>query len=138
MDDLRAFGDLRIPHPPTGVPLLDRSHAPSGRWNAHAFEYLLLSSKYYEPDGRYLVSHYPGEYARSVAIAYALLIVGYVASVSLLISCGDFSRYRFDLDPFHLLFSALLFSDLVRASVHYGKLAAGRFSLPARRLAGAG
>ena len=192
LGDLNTFGTLRIPHPPTGVPLLDMERAPNGRWNAHALEYLLLTDKYYEPDARYLVSHYPVaylesvvhavlEYTRSstedsmlpwsenyqrvgrvnavldrvffrrqdkslglllfglpvllaygvyrvlqsrklasqrcatVALGYVLVSIGYVAGVSLLISCGDFSRYRFDLDPFHLLLLALLLSDLRRA-----------------------
>jgi len=199
--DLNQFGDLRIKHAKTGVPLLDMDRVPGGRANPHALEYLLLSEKYYEPDARYLVAHYPDAYVRSVLAAlteytgstindtnlpgtgnytrvsrvsdaidrvfgrhegksltlvwfglpallvfgayravkslrlasqratgavlgYMLLTIAYVSSVSLLISCGDFSRYRFDIDPLHLILLALLLTDFARACVTRGIAAA--------------
>lgn len=192
LTDLRAFGDLRIPHEPTGVPLLDVHHAPNGRWNAHALEYLLIARKYYEPDAKFLLTHYPEVYLKSLrfalqgylapcthdmvlpgtpnysrlsriigpidaalgpqprgrllwlslwlpalfaygvyrllrandrsllgraeqlGIAYALLTIGYVTAVSTLVSFGDFSRYRYDIDPMYLTLGALLGSELLR------------------------
>jgi hypothetical protein len=199
--DLNQFGDLRIPHARSGVPLLDMERVPGGRANAHALEYLLLTEKYYEPDARHLLSHYPSAYAQSVLVAlgeytassindsnlpgtgnhtrvsrvsdaidrvfghrkdksltliwfglptllafstyrfvrslrlasqrastavlgYMLVSIFYVASISLLISCGDFSRYRFDLDPLHLVLLSLALSDFARALVAYGIAAA--------------
>lgn len=66
LTDLNNFGQLRIPHPPTGVPLLDMDHAPDGTWNAHALEYLLITRQYYKPDALYLLAHYPGAYLQGV------------------------------------------------------------------------
>ena len=192
LGDLKVFAGLRIPHVPTGVPLLDMEHAPNGRWNAHALEYLLLARRYYKPDALYLLSHYPGTYlsgieaalthyaspatldmmlpttenfgrlvplmysldeywlpradrrlwllvfglpslvayglwqalranarvyyerCRQVALAYMLLGIAYVAAVTILISFGDFSRYRYDVDPFYLVILGLLLSQLLR------------------------
>jgi hypothetical protein len=188
--DLQDFGNLRVPHKPTGVPLLDLERTPSGRWNAHALEYLLLARKYYKPDAEYLISHYPEAYLKSVwdalpwyvssqtrdgmlprtqnfhrveklaetinkwggkgkddrlfalviglpltlaygfyrvvrkrgrresqrisvaAIAYMLLTICYVTCVAVMVSWGDFSRYRFDIDPFYLVLFAVLLSDM--------------------------
>jgi len=190
LTDLNDFGSLRVPHKPTGVPLLDLDRAPSGRWNAHAIEYLLLARKYYKPDATYLITHYPGVYIKSVwnalswyasspskdgmlpwtqnflrlqdlletvnrwggkdkddrllalviglpltwayaayrlfrrrarrgsqptsvaAIAYMLLTISYVTCVAILVSWGDFSRYRYEIDPFYLVLFALLLSDV--------------------------
>jgi hypothetical protein len=192
LTDLRNFGALRLPHPPTGVPLLDRERAPNGRWNAHALEYLLITRKYYQPDAIYFLTHYPGEYWRRIrqalseycsattrdsmlkrtanhhklrpwigainrlfrpnsaerllglvlglplifsygclratralwvggsqratgtVLAYLIVAILYVTAVTVLVSCGDFSRYRFDIDPFYLVILGLLLSDLVR------------------------
>ena len=191
LTDLKDFGRLRVPHKPTGVPLLDLERTPNGRWNAHAFEYLLLARKYYKPDAEYLISHYPGVYIQSVwhalswyassptrdnmlaqtqnylrvrnlvealnrwsgsgkgdwllalviglpltfayglyrvvrararhgsqrasvtAIAFILLTISYVTCVAVMVSWGDFSRYRFEIDPFYLVLLAALLSDLV-------------------------
>jgi hypothetical protein len=204
LGDLKKFGDLRIPHLKTGVPLLDMERAPNGRWNAHALEYLLLTEKYQRPDTLYLLSHYPWVYLKSVRRAlgdyagsslddsmlpgspnylrvhraselidgvyglredksftllrfglplllvyallrlirrgassgsqrcsvtvssYALLTALYVASVSVLISSGDFGRYRFEVDPFHIFLLALLLSDLWRV-IAFGTRAALRW-----------
>jgi hypothetical protein len=190
LTDLRDFGRLRVPHEPKGVPLLDLDRTPNGRWNAHAFEYLLLARKYYKPDALYLISHYPGVYIQSVwhalswyassatkdgmlartknylgvrnlvetinrwsgkgkgdrllalliglplafayglyrlvrsryrregqrtsviAIAYMLLTISYATCVSTMVSWGDFSRYRFEIDPFYLVLLAALLSDV--------------------------
>lgn len=192
LTDLRGFGDLRIPHEPTGVPLLDMERAPNGRWNAHALEYLLIARKYYKPDAEYLLWHYPWKYLQSVrnalglyaapctndmvlpatanyarlrkiihaidehlgststprlwwltiwfpllvaygccrmlrandrsqlerpvqiGIAYALLLIVYVTATTTMISFGDFSRYRYDIDPLYLALGALFGSDLLR------------------------
>lgn len=186
--DLRDFGELRIPHAPTGVPLLDQERAPNGRWNAHALEYLLLTDAHFKPNALYLLSHYPEAYLKSVrlglrafagsslddstlpgnpntkrlrapsealdrlfgaredksfgclawglplifgygllraararvpsrrgsttALAFVLIIVAYVTAVSVLISAGDYARYRFDVQPLFLLLFALSLSDL--------------------------
>ena len=67
--DLRMFEGFRVPHAPTGVPLLDLERTPNGRWNAHALEYVLMARKYYKPAGIFLVSHYPDAYAKSVVHA---------------------------------------------------------------------
>jgi hypothetical protein len=64
--DLREFGEVRVAHARTGVPLLDEERAPNGRWNAHALEYLLLADAHFKPNALYLLSHYPDRYVSSV------------------------------------------------------------------------
>jgi hypothetical protein len=186
--DVESFGPLRIPHEPTGVPLLDLERPPDGgAWNAHALEHVLIARRYYKPDALYLLSHYPGAYARAVwhafarsylssstsdywaarsrnyaqlrtldeavktacgrgaggrllvlviglpltaaygfwrlvrdrspaaqAIAFMMLTILYVTAVTTLVSFGDFSRYRYDIDPFYLILFGLLLSDLTK------------------------
>lgn len=50
------------------------------------------------------------------AMATMLLMVVYVTLVSVLISFGDFSRYRSQVDPIILVLVTLLVSDVVRSS----------------------
>ena len=52
---VESLRGLRVPHDPTGVPLLDMSTVPNGRGNTHTLEYLLIANKYYKPEGKYLV-----------------------------------------------------------------------------------
>jgi hypothetical protein len=198
LTDLEHFGQLRMRQPPTGVPLLDMERAPSGRWNAHAIEYLPITRHYFKRDALYLLSHYPGAYLRGVASAlsqylapctidmmlpitqsylqltglrtsidrfwglgadnrslvltlvlpvlllyggyrirranlavcserrgaighaYVIATILYVAASTLLISLGDFSRYRYDVDPLYLVLLAVALSDgeaIVRAAL---------------------
>ena len=191
LTDLRDYGSLRIPHAPTGVPLLDLERAPNGRWNAHALEYLLITRDYHEPEAKYLLTHYPETYLKSVGKAlvahtgssiddsmlpstvnyervqrvnapldrlflregerqwllliglpflvcyafvrlwtrrgraasqrgvftitsYALFVIAYTTAAYLLVSPGDFSRYRVEIDPLYLLLTALVADDLRR------------------------
>jgi hypothetical protein len=189
--DLRDFGQYRMAHPPTGVPLLDMERAPDGRGNAHALEYLQIARKYYEPDAMYLLKHEPGTYLKAVGrafqrytaacttdmwlpqsrnfarleewvrrvdgwflpqawggllvlsialpllavfgiyrvlsandrsysqrgqqlgIAYMLLTIVYVTLLTTMVSFGDFSRYRYDLDPFYMTLLSLMLSELL-------------------------
>lgn len=55
-----------------------------------------------------------GERASLIAIAYMLLTIAYSSGVTLLISYGDFSRYRYDVDAFYLILLVLLFAELGR------------------------
>jgi hypothetical protein len=190
LTDLSEFEPFRIPHKPLGVPLMDMDRAPNGRWNAHAFEYLLLARELYKPDALYLLRHYPGAYLQgvyhawgwylspsstdtnlqdspnyrrlnrwrqaldelggrrdggtspalaaglpllllfaavglfrarrdvvserrtAVALAFVLATILYAGISTMLISYGDFSRYRFEVDPLYLV---LLGSALTKA-----------------------
>jgi uncharacterized membrane protein (UPF0136 family) len=75
--DIDPYGDLRIAHAPTGVPLLDLDRVPEGRGNAHALEHILIAERYYKRDALYLLSHYPKVYAGAVWDAVS---TGYVSS----------------------------------------------------------
>ena len=57
---------LRLPTPPTGVPLLDLQTMPDGQANVHTLEYVHMVDKYYKADALYLLRHYPAAYLRSV------------------------------------------------------------------------
>lgn len=192
--DVSNYGAFLVPHEPTGVPLLDLDHVPSGANNPHALAHVLVAERYYRRDALYLLAHYPGAYARAVwdavsteyvwspavvdglerslnfiklerplsvthallgsradgrllalviglpvgisyglyrvlgtsasagsqrasvvAIAFALLTIGYEAGVTLLVSSGDFNRYRFDVDALYLVLMVLFFTDGVQA-----------------------
>jgi len=63
---LSEYDDLRIPHEPTGVPLLDLESTPDGSVNAHALEKVLIAETFYREDALYLLQHYPRAYLRSV------------------------------------------------------------------------
>jgi uncharacterized membrane protein len=204
LGDMNAFAGLRIPHLPTGIPLLDMERVPAGRGNAHAIEYLLMARRYYKPDALYLLSHYPDVYLTSVerafshytsaatvdmwlpttanfarlaslirsidvywlkrdtgqlwllilglpllvaygiwrvlranarvyserctqvAVAYLLLGIAYVTAVTTLVSFGDFSRYRYDIDPFYLVILGLLSSAVLRTARQVLRCAARR------------
>jgi hypothetical protein len=56
------------------------------------------------------------ERASTVAISYALFAIGYAAAVTLLISFGDFSRYRFDVDPMYLVLFVLFVGDVQKTA----------------------
>jgi hypothetical protein len=195
MSDASAYGEFYVPHAPTGVPLLDLDNAPGGGHNSHALEHVLVAERYYRHDAIYLLTHYPGAYAKSVwsalsvgyvsspefadgvilshnfqeleslrsaadrafipigqnrflalivglplawvygihrligvraaaeserasavAISYALFAIGYTAAVTLLISFGDFSRYRFDVDPMYLVLFVLFVADVQKTA----------------------
>jgi hypothetical protein len=51
-----------------------------------------------------------------VAVAYALLTIAYAAAATLLVSYGDFSRYRFEVDPLYLVLLVLCAADMGRAA----------------------
>ncbi len=57
---------LRLPHEPTGVPLLDDAVMPDGRPNSHALEYVLVVNRFYKADARYLLEHERTAYIQSV------------------------------------------------------------------------
>lgn len=76
--DVDSYGSFKVPHAPTGVPLLDFDHVPEdGANNPHALEHVLVAEKYYKPDALYLLAHYPGAYAAAV---WDSLSRGYVMS----------------------------------------------------------
>ena len=51
------------------------------------------------------------ERASVAAVSYMVLTIFYVTGVTVLISYGDFSRYRFDIDPMYLVLFVLLMSS---------------------------
>jgi hypothetical protein len=57
----------------------------------------------------------PSEHTPRVAVGYALLTIGYAAAVTLLVSWGDFSRYRFEVDPMYVVLLVLCAADVGRA-----------------------
>lgn len=186
---LKDLPELRVPHEDTGVPLLDMPRSPSGRANLHTLEYLMIVDRYYKPDGKYLLRHYPEAYLEGVksaltdwyvsspsrdvtlirtqnykelrpiegpiekwlgihgygrmwalmiglplsfaygayrilrsraglpsersaqaAMAFMLVTIGYVTLGTTLISYGDFSRYRYEIDSFYLILFVLCLS----------------------------
>ncbi|MGB8294946.1 MAG: hypothetical protein WCG85_05930 [Polyangia bacterium] len=49
----------------------------------------------------------------SVAVlSYMLLTIAYVTGTTVLVSYGEFNRYRFDIDPLYLILSVLLLRDI--------------------------
>ena len=193
--DPATYGRFRIPHAPTGVPLLDLDEVPGGGRNSHALEHVLVAERYYRPDALYLLRHYPGIYlesvwgaistqyvsssifadglenmpnfqkleplesvsdfafgrlgekqllalivglplawlygvyrivglraaaeserASTVAVSYMLLAIGYSAAITLLVSFGDFGRYRFDVDPLYFVLIVLFVVDAWRTA----------------------
>jgi hypothetical protein len=190
---LSSYAELRIPHKPTGVPLLDLETTPDGNPNPHAIEKVLIAEKHYKHDALYLLRHHFDYYWRSViegltvwyftspmdyddtiqtdnrkilssvakrtdrwllpdsqgrlltlvvglpitliyglyrllgprtlleserstvaAFSYMLLIIAYVTFATTLISVGDFSRYRFNIDPFYLIIFVLMLTDCAK------------------------
>jgi hypothetical protein len=61
---LSHFGDLRVAHPPTGIPLLDLEQTPDGAPNAHALGHVLIAENYFKPAAEYLLRHYPDAFGR--------------------------------------------------------------------------
>lgn len=193
--DVSAYGRFRVPHAPTGVPLLDLDTTPAGGRNTHALAHVLVAEKYYRPDAIYFLKHYPAAYLQSVwdavstqyvsspalvdvlvfqpnfqkleklrsvtdrpfgpigegrflalivglplawlyglhrifgaraaleserasamTASFMLLTIGYAATVTLLVSFGDFARYRFDVDPLYLVLLVLLVADAGRGA----------------------
>jgi hypothetical protein len=45
-------------------------------------------------------------------LSYMLLTIVYVTGTTVLISYGEFNRYRFDIDPFYLVLCVLLLRDI--------------------------
>ncbi len=45
------------------------------------------------------------------AISYMLLLILYVTFATTAVSCGDFSRYRYNIDPFYVILFSLLATD---------------------------
>ncbi len=192
---LSHYKKLRVPHAPTGVPLLDLEELPNGRSNSHAVEHILIANAHYKPDSLYLLKNYPDAYLRALwfgvshwyvaspstdmvlprglnyrnlrkvdgamkdlmgrgdwdrlyalmvglpltfaygtyrllrtkakmeserslvgAFLYALLTIGYVTSVTTIISYGDFSRYRFDVDPLYLIVFTVMVAHAASAA----------------------
>lgn len=198
--DLRRYATrgLRISAPPTGVPLLDLSHSPSGRRNAHALEYVRIALKYDKPDALYLLRHRPRAYLRAVftalrgyfeapasndritsarnfdrlrslyrgsgtrwetvalwallplaaaygayrmtrglvsgtdpgttaAFAYMFITIAYVTLVTTLVSYGDFSRYRYDIDPLYLILGVVMAQDVCNRGARWWRNPRGVF-----------
>jgi hypothetical protein len=69
---------LRLPQPPTGVPILDETQTSTGAVNSNCSEYLALADVA-KQDARYLLLHYPRAYANSVVRA---VTVGYLHSAT--------------------------------------------------------
>lgn len=57
------------------------------------------------------------ERASVVVILHLVLIIIYVTFATIMISAGDFSRYRFNIDPFYLILFVLLATDVGRGAV---------------------
>lgn len=45
------------------------------------------------------------------AVSYMLLLIVYVTFATTAVSCGDFSRYRYNIDPFYVILFSLLATD---------------------------
>jgi len=75
-----------------------------------------LSLAWFYGLGRLVGARASSESERScgVAIAFILLTIAYSAAVTLLISFGDFNRYRYDVDAFYLVLLVLLVADAAR------------------------
>lgn len=54
------------------------------------------------------------ERTSGVAIAFMLLAIAYSTTLSLLVSYGDFNRYRYDVDGFYVVLLVLLVADAAR------------------------
>jgi hypothetical protein len=183
---------MRVPHPDTGVPLLDRDYAPGGGVNAHSLEKVLIAESFYKKDAMYLLENAPAAYWGSVlaaltrwyfmspmayddslpshnrecigpvvhktnalflpdeegierllvvtlpltllyalyrvlgargtleseraivgSILFMLPLIAYVTLSTALVAVGDFSRYRYNVDPFYVILFALLATDAV-------------------------
>lgn len=59
----------------------------------------------------------PSERTTVAAILFMLVTIAYAALGTTLISSGDFSRYRFDVDPFYLILGATLATHAVRSLI---------------------
>lgn len=57
----------------------------------------------------------PSERTTVAAILFMLVTIAYAAFGTTLISSGDFSRYRFDVDPFYLILGAMLATHAARS-----------------------
>lgn len=185
------LSEVRVQHPPTGVPLLDMTTTPDGKPNHFTLEYLLIAEKHLKPEGKLLVSRYPRVYVDAVIdglidwypspptrdlvmhrtanrrrvqvvervlgrlagenqrgrwtalaiglpvvflfgvwtvvrprsilpaeratvalVAVMLLTIAYVTLGTTMISYGDYSRYRFDVDAYYTVLGALLLARL--------------------------
>lgn len=176
LSDLAAMREVRVAHPPTGIPALDDERTPSKGPNGNAVEHAFIAERFYRADALYLAKHYPGAWLSSAGRAlvmgvpaspthdsslvrstnyrrlapleeplrklalttesgvspvlgllllfalgagaafvagggateitrprralssFALLTIGYVLAVTVLVSWGDFSRYRYEVD----------------------------------------
>lgn len=186
---------VRVPHAPTGVPLLDMTTTPDGKPNHFTLEYLLIAEKHLKPEGKLLVARYPRVYVDAVLgavidwypspptrdlvmhrtanrrrvqivervlgrlagenprgrwsalavglpvvflfgvwtvlrprsrlpaerpsvalVAVMLLTIAYVTLGTTMISYGDYSRYRFDVDAYYAVLGALLLARLGAAA----------------------
>ena len=195
-----SHGALRVPHSPTGIPLLDLESTPDGSMNAHAIEIVLIAEKHYKREALSLLQNVPAAYFRAVlsalthdyflspfeaadsinrlkleafngrveklllpdrdglprllvialpmtllygiyrvfcaravleserstvaAISCILVIVLYVTVATTLISCAEFSRYRFNVDPLYVVLFSLMATDFCRAAARW---CAGRY-----------
>jgi hypothetical protein len=197
---LSSFGALRIPHRPTGIPLLDMESTPDGSVNPHTIESVLIAEKYYKRDAIFLLEHDSDAYWRGVfralthdyflsplaydetlkstnrdtliglegkteplllpdregtprvlvvalpltllyglyrvlgmrgtleserstvaGISYLLLVITYVTLATTLVSFGDFSRYRFNVDSLYVILFALMATDFVQRAARWGR-----------------
>src|ERR1700690_2167393 len=64
-----SHGALRVPHSPTGIPLLDLESTPDGSMNAHAIEIVLIAEKHYKREALSLLQNVPAAYFRAVLSA---------------------------------------------------------------------
>ena len=192
-----TYGALRIPHPPTGVPLLDMESTPDGSVNPHALGIVLVAEKYYKEEAIVLLRYAPDAYWRSVlqaltqgyfwsaldydetlhsdnrntlrrlekktdillwpdgngvprlvvmalpmtllygayrvlgarallesersavaVISCMLVVITYVTLATTLVSYGDFSRYRFNVDSLYVILFALMATDFASGAAH--------------------
>jgi hypothetical protein len=70
------------------------------------------------------------------AFLYMLLAIVYVTGTTVLVSYGEFNRYRFDIDPFYLVLSVLLLRDIGRVArrcIGFGRRDRGDFGGEASR-----
>jgi hypothetical protein len=73
----------------------------------------------------------------SVAVlSFMVLTIVYVTGITLLVSYGEFNRYRFDIDPLYLVLSVLLLRDIgcvARRRIGFGRRNHGDFGGAASR-----
>ena len=64
----------------------------------------------------------------AAAIAFSLFAIVYTGAVTLLVSYGDFGRYRFEVDPLYLVLVVLGLSDASNAAAQFGRRVVARLT----------